>query len=210
LANDINAVVNALMTQMISTMMKKGLGSLSTESGGGPSYTQQAINDIDSTEALQSSIGKFKSAVNTAIEQIPKRNNQYKQGIDLMTATKTRFQAIRACLQSRSSNNIADGGITEIDNLLAYDIEGSLTKLKTKYDEGLAEIHSLEAMVAAVDRDPNEIQVQTGKFTEYIRNGGTIFAQKVEAADIALLEAKTLAQKLNAELVKYQLICPRI
>ncbi len=211
LANDINAVVNALMTQMISTMMKKGLGSLSTgSSGGGPSYTQQVIEDIDSTEALQSSIGKFKSAVNTAIEQIPKRNNQYKQGIDLMTATKTRFQAIRTCLQGRTSNNIADRGITEIDNLLAYDIEGSLTKLKTKYDAGQAEMRNLEAMVAAVDRDPKEIQVQAGKFTDYLRSGGASFAPKVEAADIALLETQVLSQRLNAELVKYQLICPRI
>ncbi len=210
LANDINAVVNALMTKMISTVMEKGLGSLSGGSGGGPSYTQQVIDDIGSTEALQSSIGKFKSGVSTAIEQIPKRNNQYKQGIDLMTATKTRFLAIRACLQARSSNNIADAGITEIDNLLAYDIEGSLTKLKTKYDEGLAEIRNLEAMIAAVDRDPNEIQAQTAKFTEYLRNGGTSFAPKVEAAETALLETQVLSQRLNADLVKYQVICPRI
>lgn len=206
LANDINAVINALMTKMISTMLEKGLGSLSGGSvGGGSSYTQQVINDIESTEALQSSIGKFRTTVNTTIEQIPKYNNQYKQGLDLMIATKTRYQAIRACLLNRNSADV-----TDIDNLLAYDIEGSITKLKAKYDEGQAEKAKLEAMVAAVDKDPDQILEQSTKFTDYLRNGGASFVPKVEAADTALLEAQTLSQRLNAELSRYQIICPRI
>lgn len=211
LANDINAVINALMTKMISTMLNKGLKSLSGGSGGGNSYTQEVINDIDSTEALQSTLGNLKSAIKTSIDQIPKYNDQYKQGLDIMTATKTRYIAIRACLQGRSTNYMADGGLTEIDNYLAYDIEGMVTKLKAKYDEGVAEKAKLEAMIAALDRDPRgEVQIQAGKFTDYLRNGGANFIPKVDEADIALQEAKVLSQKLNANLVKYQMICPRI
>lgn len=211
LANDINAVINKLMTKMISTMLNSGLKSLSGGSGSGTSYTQQVINDIDSTEALQSTIGNLKSSIKTSIDQIPKYNDQYKQGIDIMTTLKNRYVAIRACLQSRSTNNIADSGLTEIDNYLAYDITEMLKKLQTEYDKGLAEKASLEKMIAELDRDPKgQVQIQAGKFTDYLRNGGANFIPKVDAADIALLEAKTLSQRLNAELVKYQLICPRI
>lgn len=210
LANDINAIVNTLMTKMISTMMEKGLKSLSSSSGGGTSYTQQVIDDIDSTEALQSTVGNFKASIKTSLDQIPRYTDQYKQGIDIMTATKTRYQAIRACLASRNANTY-DASVIEIDNFIARDIDGMLAKLQAKYSEGMAEKASLEAMIAALDRDPrNEVQVQASKFTDYLRNGGANFIPKVDNADIALEEAKVLSQRLNADLVKYQMICPRI
>ncbi len=211
LANNINAVINALMTKMISTMLNTGLKSLSGGSGSGTSYTQEVINEIGSTEALQSTVGNLKSSIKTSLDAIPEYTNQYKQGIDIMTATKTRYQAIRACLASRSSNPTNDASIIEIENFIALDIDGMLKKLQVKYDEGMAEKASLEAMISALDRDPaNQIQIQAGKFTDYLRNGGANFIPKVDAADIALLEAKTLSQRLNSDLVKYQFICPRI
>jgi hypothetical protein len=211
LANNINAVINALMTKMISTMLNTGLKSLSGGSGSGTSYTQEVINEIGSTEALQSTVGNLKSSIKTSLDAIPEYTNQYKQGIDIMTATKTRYQAIRACLASRSSNPANDASIIEIENYIALDIDGMLKKLQAKYDEGMAEKASLEAMISALDRDPaNQIQIQASKFTDYLRNGGANFIPKVDAADIALLEAKTLSQRLNSDLVKYQFICPRI
>jgi hypothetical protein len=211
LANDINAVVNAAVSALLTQMIKGGLTSLSGSSNGELSPTQQIINDIDSTKALESSAEDLKSTIRSSINTIPQYNNQYKQAIDLMTTTKTRFQSIRACLQNRNSNSTADAGITEIDNLIARDIEGMITKLTSKYDEGLKEKATLEAMLFEIDRDPGtQIQIQANKFTVYLRNGGANYVPKIDAADAALLEAQVLSQRLNSELVKYQIICPRI
>ncbi len=211
LADDINAVINALMNKMITTMMSSGLSGLSGSAGGENAYTQEVINEINSEQAMDNVATDLKSTINTSILKIPLYNNQYQQATQIITASKNRYTAVKTCLTVKPYAYIPNGGIVEIDGILSYDVEPLLEKLNAKYKEGLNDKQILENMITRIDQDPiTQVQIQSNEYTTYLKKNGAYLVSKIDEADTALANAQAQAQKYNTDLLKYQVACPGI
>lgn len=206
LANDINAIIGALVNTLTTKMIGGGLKSLS--SGGNNSYVQQTIEEINSAEALKNSIGDLRSSITTAIDQVPRYTDQYKQAIDILNDTKGKFAKIRACLNEKQYGTMYSGSIVYIDNSVSQEINPLIQKYQSKYDTGIADKKMLEGLLSDLERDPGgQIQTVTEKFTQYLRNGGATVLPKIDSADNDLQEARNKAQEFNGRLTQYNYIC---
>lgn len=217
LANDINAVINALVTQMISTMLNTGLRSLSGGSStGGASYTQQVINDANSTKASQGNLSYMQEAITPAIDGVSSYKYTYEQAVSAITDTKNRYLAAKACFTSKQNNQGAifnnestSINIINIDNTISSTIDPLLSDLQSRLDSAKADLKKLEdiSYSLAGTGSAEQTQAQVQKYTDFVQNGGTYVQPKIDAANAALANAQAQAQRLNADAVRIQNEC---
>jgi len=200
LANDINAVINALITKLTSTLISGGLASLS-----GGSYTQEVITEINAEQALQGSVTELSKAINESISIIPKYTDPYKQAIDMITSSKNEYIAIKACLGSKYNSSNA---VSEIDSTIVNYMDPLIYRLKAKYDDGIADKNKLQGMLFALSKTSvPDVQAVALKYTDFVKNGGTSVTTKMIDADTALADARTQVQKFSSDLVKHRFMC---
>ena len=207
LADSINAVVNALITKMTSTLISGGLGSLSgggSGSGGG-SYTQEVITEINAEQALQGSVTDLTKKINESISVIPRYTDQYKQGVDLVTSSKNQYLAMKACLSSKSNSSDA---ISEIDSKIANYVDPLLYRLNAKYNEGMSDKKTLQDMLDSLSKTSvPDVQSVALRYTDFVKNGGTSISLKIIDADTALADAQTKVAEFNSDLLRYRFMC---
>lgn len=211
LANNINAIINALMTKMVSTMLTKGLGSLSSGSSGNPAYTQEVITEINSSQAMESSASELRSTISTARDQVAKYIDPYKQSIDLLNDSKSRLMSARQCLTAKYPSDYTRSKTASIDSSVA-EIDSLLGKLQEKYELGLADKKKLDDMYKALNEKytPEMIQIQADKYTEFLRGKGGFAPTKIDEADRALEDTRSKASEFNAEAYRLLMECSLI
>jgi gas vesicle protein len=187
-------------------MIGGGLKSLS--SGGENSYVQQTLKDISVEDEIRKSVSEVRSSIVTAIDQVPRYTDQYKEAVSVLTNTRNKFTQIRACITERQYGTGYSGGITDIDNTVSQEIDPLIQKYQKKYDDSLADKKMLEGLLADLDKDPSgQIQKVSTRFTQYLREGGAIVVTKIDTADTELQDAKKKAQDFNNRLVQYNYMC---
>ena len=97
LANDINSIISALVTQL-TTQLLKGLNSMSKGSGGKPSYaTQLFIDSATANKAVQTAEQGIQS---TIVDPVQQYKNTYDTAVSNITDSQTKLQSAQACLTS--------------------------------------------------------------------------------------------------------------
>ena len=129
LADNINAVVNALMSQMISQMLGGGLRSLSS---GGSNNTESFTNQVVRQEILYppytgAQIAKLNSNIDTAKKSANDYKSIYDQAVGIMTDTKTRFETAKSCFVTLINNPMSE-------YLINQQAEGKITNIKSKIE----------------------------------------------------------------------------
>ncbi len=135
LANDINAIVGALMNQMVSQVLSNGLHSFSAGGGGGGSggsaaYTRQLMEEAAVTRQLIEDQNVDASKV---IADLSTLKSQYDLAATAIVDSEIRFNNAKTCYTSARSNIAMLSNAGAID-LALKDIDTNLdkaTSLKT-------------------------------------------------------------------------------
>jgi len=145
LANDINAIVNALMTQMVSQLLGNGLHSLSAGgSGGSSSYTSQVMNEAVARDlaATNQAIGSQIADVTAAISEITTHKSRYDLAATAITDSEVRLKNAQTCYTTAKSNlamlsnaGTIDAALREVDSNLA---KTAALKITIIANQGLA------------------------------------------------------------------------
>ncbi|MFA6554433.1 MAG: hypothetical protein WCS89_02900 [Candidatus Paceibacterota bacterium] len=200
LADNINAVINALVTQMISTMLSSGLNSLSGNSGGGQSYTQQVINDSNSSREAQEILRNLQPQVASSLDQVESYVSLYKQSVNLLTDSKSRYTTARTCFINKNTTN-AMARVATIDAKINNTINPPLDALTLKYNSSLADKKKLTDInyFLTTDNSLNNISRQSQNYTDFVTAGGTNYQPKFDDALASLSETQRQVQSLNTE-----------
>ncbi len=206
LANDINAIFDALVSRLTMEVLGGGLKNFST--GGSNSASSIMAKEISSQEALKNTEGSLKDSIKTSIAQVPKFTDQYKVAVTELTAIRNKYTSVRSCLAERQNSTGFNGGLTDIDNTVFNEIDPLIQKYQKKYDDGMKEKADLQEMLSKIDNDPStQIQAQSIKFTNYLTNGGASVISKIDSADTELAEARAKARELDGRLSQYNYMC---
>lgn len=207
LADSINAVIDALITKMTTTLISGGLSSLSSggSGSGGRSYTQEVITEINSEQALQGSVTELSAKINASISVIPRYTDQYTKAINLVTNSKNQYLAIKACLSSKS--NSADA-VSEIDSVIVNYMDPLIYRLNAKYNDGMTDKKRLQDMLTKLNKSSvPDVQSVALQYTDFIKGGGTNIATKINDADTDLANAEAEVRKFDSDLTKYRFMC---
>lgn len=209
LADDINAVVNALVTQMINKMLTSGLGSLSGNSGGGTSYTQQIINDSYSSQETQQTLDGLQTTVSSSIEQLDNALSLYTKSINLLTETKNNLLAAKACFNSKPNPSYFASSISEIDLIISYDIQTRLDELNKKQASGKLEKEKLIeiSMSLAGTGSQTGVQAQLDKYNSLSQSGGLYVYQRYDDAYNTFSTIEKLMKTDNEKAAQFQRSC---
>ena len=222
LADNINAVVNALMSQMISQMLGGGLRSLSS---GGSNNTESFTNQVVRQEILYppytgAQIAKLNSNIDTAKKSANDYKSIYDQAVGIMTDTKTRFETAKSCFVTLINNPMseylinqqAEGKITNIKSKIELVIDTKIKELVSKQKYANSTLEKLDKVQADVagQAASNNTKLSAQDYSETYQsviestvnsNNGVATAQK------ELDDVKKAAAELNAESTKLQNDC---
>jgi len=235
LANDINSILNALVSQMVSTVLTKGLGGLSSNGsgkGGQGSYTQSVINDIQNqNNGIASKANKqVKDQLISSSDGLKTYKGIYDQAIQAVAIPKDELLAAKTCFTSKlasttgltlaqinyGNNQIASitAKLTKVDTLLA----GLLDKEKAAQDEldQLANAtttaldfsidDSTEATQALIDQISSQVD-QAKNVTNTSISANTTVAKGTAQANKDLTDAQKKADGFSKDADDYQSLC---
>ncbi|MEA2715448.1 MAG: hypothetical protein QOG91_476 [Candidatus Parcubacteria bacterium] len=165
LANDINAVVDALVSQLVNAIISTGLGSLSSSGAGGhASFTSQLQKE--QVQIYTQQVDQTRSDAQYALSGIETSLKTYKDNYDLaipvVAAGKTGLETAEACFVDKSIDpnaglttiqiNFAHDNINTIAATLQSDVNPLLQSLSAKQAAAakkLADVKSLTASSSA-------------------------------------------------------------
>lgn len=225
LADNINAVVNALMSQMISRMLGGGLRSLSPGgSDGNSSFTNQVVRqELLYPPYSGPEIAKLNSNIDTAKKAANDYKSIYDQAVGIFTDSKTRYETAKACFVTLANNPMskspitqqAENNIVNINSKIESVINPKLKELVSKQKNANSTIDKLDKVEADVagQAASNNTKLTAQDFTETYRsiiestvssNEGVALAQK------ELEELKKTATELNSESTRLQNDCYKL
>ncbi len=159
MANDINSVVSALLTQLTSQMLTKGLHSLSSSGSGVSnnglssldSYVSQLQNDANS--------GQISTAYTTAVNIIASSKSNYQAALAC-------FQSIQAQSSSAVSTFTATSTVQSQINAISSAIDGQVTPLLSSLTskQSIASSGGTSISNATANADLANAQTQAAKF----------------------------------------------
>ena len=238
LANNINAVVNALMSQMITQMLSKGLGALSSSGGGSRSFTTQVISDSTSNNSPNSKQARAQalSSVNANIQSIQSSLTKYDQANTLIQNNLTAYATARACfikkiasynsspmdkVYAASEINLANAEIAKIDAAVSTQVSPLADSLASKKQALADELSKLQ--IASVDfshflsttttmTSASQIDSQVQGFESYIQSisDGAHVSSDKNTVDQDYQDAKSQAAIFTKDATQYQTDCSRL
>ncbi len=229
LANDINAVVNALMSQMVTTMLSQGLGALSGSAGGGRvSFTAQLQSQTNAlyTEDVSRSQLQATGMTSDAISTLTLNKTSYTNGVNLLTTGKNSIIATRSCLDDKlnvkktvrpAMISTFNSAISDIDNLVSTAdlmieaITIQLNRITPKLEQ-LQKIDK-ESLSSSHLGSPAELQMQEYNYQQAIMisaeiNSNAQTSNATAAQD--LTAAQEHSKKMNDRAGAYRAICENI
>ncbi len=225
LANDMNAVINALMTKMISTLTTKGLGALSS-TGSNVSFTAQLRTQTD--QMVSQSITQAQTQTSALTGDAETTLNGYKssyvQAVNAVTDNKNKLVAAKACFSAKlnapgpttvgpAESGYAQGQITQIDAEVSSTVDPMIEALTTKrqnIDLQLTQLKGLQNLSGSHLNSSDDIRNQQNNFQIAIEQAARINADASNASgqvqqDVS--NAQTQAQKFSLDASKYQTAC---
>src|ERR1035437_8532893 len=133
LANDVNAIINALFTQLITTALNKGLAAISkSSSSGGPSLSSQ-INNLQSQanqQQLSNLQGTLTNSIGPLVQYATAIQSARDQELTLETNTKNTLQSALDCYTA--AQNTLDSAVlgqSTYDSAMAY-LQDQITQIQ--------------------------------------------------------------------------------
>lgn len=208
LANDINAIVNALVTQMINKMMTAGLGSLSGTSGGGTSYTQQIIDQAEAEgRSVQNQLNGLQENVSMAFDQLDSYLAVYNQADKILSDLEKTITSARSCYSNKSSNESINIK-TSLDSKLATikTLRGEIATGKSALSEKRKKLEDISYSISG-SASADTANKQFEQYMEFIRSGSLGGQNDLASAQRYLDQAKEMQKTLEPEANSYLRSC---
>ncbi len=222
LANDINAIISALVTQMVSQVMSAGLGGISrSPSGGGQSATQAIITDIQNRQAAMSSTITLTGNGDTSISSI---KGNYDSAVRILTTSKSNYQIARNCFANKAGLSSAQQAYalnqiglidiavnTRLDPLLNHmlgkqsEIAASMPQINVA---STTDAQTLDTLVSQIDTLQQSIATNNVNGSAITQGPTTVASTTTAGIAISDLgSAQTSATQFNAEAAQYSNLC---
>jgi flagellar motility protein MotE (MotC chaperone) len=214
LANDINAVVNALVTQLISQMLGGGLRALSGSSGSQPSYTSQIIQESVSpkSSAMQDARSSLDNEMQSSLKLLTDYRDKFKQAEALITDSKNRLLTSRTCFTDKLASNDSqvtyyrstierqiasiDGEVTNIVNHLLISIQSKMSVVNQK-------ISDLELIRTTQSSSLSDMQKASANYSNFVQSGAYVRIVNSDEADTELENARTQSSAFNKDAAQF-------
>jgi hypothetical protein len=226
LANDINAVLNALMTQMVSQIMSAGLGSLSKSSGGKSSLTSQILKDADNPDgATVTDIReRLRSQASTTAATLYAYKGNYDKAVSLLKSSKDLLESAQQCFSDKRKD-VSDTGLTSYLNMKVSTIKNyidfndinkkisNMTKKQKDAADDMKELYKLESKNGNLLSTTTDTEIMDGSaalkklidlsrsYSDLITSNNTV--KKTEESQDDLADTQTRTDKYNTDAYTY-------
>ena len=203
-ANDINAIINAAMAQLMSKVLQGGLGSYSS-GGSNSSYMRNAV-------AQSKVVLPTAKTFETASTNLQTNLNDYGQAISTLNSTIAAYNQLKTCFATALTNpnlspdqqsiatrlpSLIDSTINQTINPMLSDLQGK----NTEASRALANFASLTSTSTVVVATTTAVDSFTGTLQDAITNSYS----KTAASD--LKAAQKLATQNEPTIRQYQQTC---
>ncbi|MDE2040887.1 MAG: hypothetical protein KGI59_00670 [Patescibacteria group bacterium] len=222
LTNEINEVVSALFSQLLTQVLSHGLLSSSQPSMSGTnSISQSYVNQLSNDPALQANFVNLRSQSVTDLDQaaagIKTAVSLRSQALALMTNVQSSYLTTRACIANKIQNGATGSNLntsylqTQLSTLDAYIAENvtpQVAAYQGTYDganSALTDVNNMESQLAAA-ATASDLNSLNSDFSAQLSTLSTTSADP-SAAQTDLTTATTLSKNLQSALTPYQNIC---
>ena len=229
LADDINAILNALVSQMINKMLSEGLSGLSKSgSSGKTSYTQQIIRDIDAQKLKEAknTRNQLSALFDGAFASLNEYKSAYDQAVAVISNSRVQYLNARTCFTGKigdprygqSDQGNLQNYIARINLILTTTVDPLLAQLSMKQastTDKLAQLQKLRDQTSSSGADSQDSQFDSVQNSISLYEAGvrnSIEAQSVTQTGMTdaqkdLKDAQTKATTFNANAQQYQQAC---
>jgi hypothetical protein len=216
LANDMNAVISAAVTQLSYSFMQKGLHAMSSSGSGnnGGSYTQEALQqviaesnaDINSTQTA--AVAEANAPVMQTLSSI---KSMYDQAVTLVSEAKTNLLAAATCFdgKTKTANDYAATEATTIRTWTQTKVDPILADLLTKQSTATSNITQIQqSSNLTTPKTLDELRQQLSTYNQTIQNStvtGNTIDTSIATKDLA--DAQGGAQQANQLATQLQAAC---
>lgn len=237
LANDINSVLNALVTQMIGTMLNQGLSGLSSSGSGknGRSYTQSVIDDTrdKNNNAAANANKEVRDQLLSSTSGLETYKGIYDQAVSVIADSKNQLLSAEACYTNKMASSTAaltqtdiQAGQTKVADISSYismNVDPLLSTLTGIQSAAEQQIEALtNATTTALDFNTadnstdsiqnliDQVQSQVDQASDVAStsiSAGETVARGTQQANSDLTNAQKQAKKFNDQAQTYQTAC---
>jgi len=201
LANDINAVVNAATSVLLTKAMQSGLSSLSNSSNGHVSATQQVIQDANSSTVAQQNVSSIKLEIKTILKQLNSLLALYDPATTTLSTAIANYQSARSCYSSLQSTTTIANQIASIDYTLNYVIPPIENNINVSIVGLQSSIQQLNDISTALNiaSSSTDISDQIQRFNEMSSVAGQVTQSTIDDAKTTSASAKAQGTKFISD-----------
>ncbi|MFA6404637.1 MAG: hypothetical protein WCW03_01395 [Candidatus Paceibacterota bacterium] len=223
LADNINAIIDALVSQMVTKVLSNGLTSVSSNTGGRVSVTSQIQANSVSTYNQQIIYNQSQASDMTsrALTSLQEYKAIYDRAIALVRDSQQRFQTARSCFvnkinipsSSLTINEIsfAQRQMTNIDAILNQRFQPTLSQLTIKSAEAETKITSIRNLPSnQLSYTTYNVQGQTDNYSNAVDAAISVNSNAAENMVSAQKDLDAVDLQVtgwNAEATSYQRSC---
>lgn len=222
MANDINAIIDALFSQLVTKVLSGGLASASGGSGG-ISFTSQLQSNVNSMIQEQTVYSQTQTSdmVSQALSSLSQYKAVYDQALTLIIDSMQRYQTAKSCFVNKTSSttslrtfesSYAQSQISLIDSVINQQIQpylGQITAKRAAIDTRITNVKNLQSVTAG---QTGNIQSQVdsySKLTESVISENAMAIDNMAKAQQDLADVQTKINSWNTDAAKYQSSCDR-
>jgi len=221
LTNEINQVVSALFSQLLTRVLSNGLLSSSqARPGSGISASQSYVNQLNNDPSLNANFKNLRTqAVNSLLASAAPAQqtvNYRNQALTAIQNVSQSYTATRLCISSKIDNQTEDAEkkgylqneLSNLDAAIAADITPKLTAYKSSADIATSFYAHIQDMADQLGRTTTatDLDALSKQFSDDL-SSTAYTAADVTTAKTAADTAKTDATKLQNDLKPFQEVC---
>ncbi|MEI6396548.1 MAG: hypothetical protein WCO48_00520 [Candidatus Taylorbacteria bacterium] len=228
LANNINAIIDALVSQMVMQVLGGGLRAMSSGSSGGPSYTSQ-IYDTSLKDNSNSAYSVYGQSSDPILGIVQEYKSNYDTAVSLMQGGQANLNSAKACLAGKYSglsSVISNPKMTQQDkakyqnimsdiqsriNSIDSSLQNQVSVLLSTFGRGAADGYAKLAQAQNV----NQVLISnsydgTASATAAASISAELQAGKLDTSRTDLQNAQNTASSLNSGADSYNQFCNSI
>jgi len=220
LTNDINQVVSALFSQLVTHVLQGGLLSSSkAPTGSGTVVTQSYINQLSSDPQLQGNFTNLKQQSVTSIGEMGATTKQASldrdQALSIISAPGKAYENTRTCIANilaqgtlnETENGYVQSQLSTLDSVLSDQVTPEIATYQTAADAARTAATQLQDIQTKFNHatSANELAALSSQYSTPLAN--ITSATDPAAAKAAIKTAQTEATRLQTALAPYQNIC---
>ena len=206
-ANDINAIINASMAQLMSMVLQNGLGSFS--SGGSQS------SYLSNANAAARASNTTAKTLQTAETNLQTNINDYKQSIMMLNNATSSIANVQSCLATARTNpNLSQFQLNQISNasgvltnIVNRKINPLMTNLQAAYatnTQALANFTDFTATSTSNISTTTSVESITGSLQDMVKTS------YVTSAANDLKTTTTLTNSVQTDINRFQTLCDQL